>query len=380
MAESDEGQERTEEPTAKRLEKALEEGDVLGSRDLLIAVIMLGGALQLSIGGHFYFTQFLGAFRNGIDISDAFQRDLPLLNVVGERFADVILPVACFILPLLVLLFVAQIALGGMHFIPQNAMFKASRISPATGLSRMFGSAAFVELIKSIAKIGLVGAIGVSYLNSRMAEIMAISRLPFESALVQAGSIVTSTLMMLVLGTVIIAAIDVLYQWNKHHSHLMMTKQEIRDESKESDGSPEVKQRIRQMQREAADRGSVANISDAQVIITNPTHFAVGLRYDFEKGSAPKVVVKGTDQVAKTIREMAADQKLPVLEYPLLARAIYFTSEVGSEIHAELYRAVATVLSFVLHAGAEGEKPEIEVPKELRFDGNGRSMEKLNVE
>ena len=244
----------------------------------------------------------------------------------------------------------------------------------------MFGSAAFVELIKSIAKIGLVGAIGVSYLNSRMAEIMAISRLPFESALVQAGSIVTSTLMMLVLGTVIIAAIDVLYQWNKHHSHLMMTKQEIRDESKESDGSPEVKQRIRQMQREAADRGSVANISDAQVIITNPTHFAVGLRYDFEKGSAPKVVVKGTDQVAKTIREMAADQKLPVLEYPLLARAIYFTSEVGSEIHAELYRAVATVLSFVLHAGAEGEKPEIEVPKELRFDGNGRSMEKLNVE
>jgi flagellar biosynthetic protein FlhB len=209
---------------------------------------------------------------------------------------------------------------------------------------------------------------------------MAISRLPFEAALVQAGSIVTSTLMMLVLGTVIIAAIDVLYQWNKHHSHLMMTKQEIRDESKESDGSPEVKQRIRQMQREAADRGSVANISDAQVIITNPTHFAVGLRYDFEKGSAPKVVVKGTDQVAKTIREMAADQKLPVLEYPLLARAIYFTSEVGSEIHAELYRAVATVLSFVLHAGAEGEKPEIEVPKELRFDGNGRSMEKLNAQ
>ena len=169
-------------------------------------------------------------------------------------------------------------------------------------------------------------------------------------------------------------------QMTKTYSFRMMTKQEIRDESKESDGSPEVKQRIRQMQREAADRGSVANISDAQVIITNPTHFAVGLRYDFEKGSAPKVVVKGTDQVAKTIREMAAEQKLPVLEYPLLARAIYFTSEVGSEIHAELYRAVATVLSFVLHAGAEGPKPEIEVPKELRFDGNGRSMEKLNAQ
>jgi flagellar biosynthetic protein FlhB len=379
MAESDEGQERTEEPTAKRLEKALEDGDVLGSKDLLIAVIMLGGALQLSIGGHFYFTQFLGAFRTGIDISDALQRDANLLSVVGERFTDVFLPVACFIVPLLILLFVAQIALGGMHFMPQNAMFKVSRISPASGLSRMFGSAGLIELVKAIGKIALVGAVGVSYLNSRMSEIMAIGRLPFDAALVQAGSIVTSTLMMLVLATVIIAAIDVLYQWNKHHSKLMMTKQEIKDESKESDGSPEVKQRIRQMQREAADRGSVANISDAQVIITNPTHFAVGLRYDFEKGSAPKIVVKGTDQVAKTIREMAAERKLPVLEYPLLARALYFTSEVGGEIHAELYRAVATVLSFVFHAGAEGEKPEIDVPKELRFDANGRSLEKRNV-
>ena len=195
----------------------------------------------------------------------------------------------------------------------------------------------------------------------------------------QAGSIVVSTLLVLVFGAVLIAAIDVLIQWNKHKASLMMTKQEVRDEAKESDGNPEIKQKIRRMQREAADRGSIANISQAQVIITNPTHFAIGLRYDFEQGSAPKIVVKGTDQVAKTIRELAAEKKLPVLEYPLLARALYFTSEIGSEIHADLYRAVATVLSFVFHAGAEGEKPEIEVPEELRFDGNGRSLEKNNV-
>ena len=378
MAE-DEGQERTEEPTAKRLEKALEDGNVLSSKDLILAVVMLGGALQLSIGGRFYFNEFLGAFRNGMDMSDALQRDLPLLSVAGQRFAEVIFPLACFVIPLLILLFIGQASLGSLHFMFQNIMFKASRISLANGLSRMFGAAAIVELFKSIAKIALVGVIGVVYLNGRLPEIMALGHLPFEAALVQAGSIVSSTLLMLVLGAAIIAAIDVLYQWNKHRSELMMTKQEIKDESKESDGSPEVKQRIRQLQREAADRGSVANISDAQVIITNPTHFAVGLRYDFEKGSAPKIIVKGTDAVAKTIRELAVEKKLPVLEYPMLARALYYTSEIGGEIHAELYRAVATVLSFVFHAGAEGEKPEIEVPQELRFDTNGKSMDRKNV-
>ncbi len=378
MAE-DGGQERTEDPTGKRLEQALDEGNVLTSKDLLLAVVMLGGALQLSIGGHYYFTTLLGAFRSGIDISDILQRDVPLLSVVGTRLYDMLIPLCLFSVPLVILLFIAQIAFGGFHFIIQNIAFKASRLSPISGLSKIFGIGALIELGKSIAKIGIVGAFGIYYLNSRIAEIMAIGTLPFEAAMSQAGSIVISTLLVLVFGAVLIAAIDVLIQWNKHKASLMMTKQEVRDEAKESDGNPEIKQKIRRMQREAADRGSITNISQAQVIITNPTHFAVGLRYDFEKGTAPKVVVKGTDQVAKTIRELAAEKKLPVLEYPLLARALYFTSEIGSEIHAELYRAVATVLSFVFHAGAEGEKPEIEVPDELRFDGNGRSLEKNNV-
>ena len=378
MAE-DGGQERTEDPTGKRLEQALDEGNVLTSKDLLLAVVMLGGALQLSIGGHYYFTTLLGAFRSGIDISDILQRDVPLLSVVGTRLYDMLIPLCLFSVPLVILLFIAQIAFGGFHFIIQNIAFKASRLSPISGLSKIFGTGALIELGKSIAKIGIVGAFGIYYLNSRIAEIMAIGTLPFEAAMSQAGSIVISTLLVLVFGAVLIAAIDVLIQWNKHKASLMMTKQEVRDEAKESDGNPEIKQKIRRMQREAADRGSITNISQAQVIITNPTHFAVGLRYDFEKGTAPKVVVKGTDQVAKSIRELAAEKKLPVLEYPLLARALYFTSEIGSEIHAELYRAVATVLSFVFHAGAEGEKPEIEVPDELRFDGNGRSLEKNNV-
>ena len=379
MAETEDGQERTEDPTGRRLERALEEGQVLTSRDLLLAAVLLGGALQLSIGGHYYFTEFLAAFRNGLDFSEALQRDTPLPQIVVARLGDVAIPLIVFSIPLVLIIFVAQIAFGGFHFITANIGFKFDKISPLRGLSRMFGVGGIIEIFKSIAKTGLIGFVGVAYLLHRLGDVMALGSLPFEAALASTGELVASTLLVLVFATLILAAFDAVYQWYRHTQGLKMTKQEIRDEMKETDGSPEIKARIRKMQREAAERGSVANINQAQVIITNPQHFAVGLRYDFVKGTAPKVVTKGSDAIAKMIREKAAEKKLPVLEYPMLARAIYFTSEIGGEIHTELYRAVATVLSFVFHAGAEGEKPEIEVPTELQFDMNGRPMERRRV-
>ena len=376
MAETDEGQERTEDPTGRRLERALEEGQILTSRDLLMAAVLLGGALQISLGGHYYFTEFLTAFRNGLDFSDAFQRDVPLPQMVASRLGDVALPMIFFSIPLVAILITAQIAYGGFHFVIENIGLKFEKISLFRGLSRMFGAGGLIELIKSIAKTTLIGIVGVIYLFHRLPDAMALGRLPFETALARTGELVASTLLVLVVAVAILAAVDALYQWYRHSQSLKMTKQEVRDEMKETEGSPEVKGRIRKLQREAAERGSVANINQAQVIITNPQHFAVGLRYDFVKGTAPKVVVKGSDAIAKMIRDKAAEKKMPVLEYPMLARAIYFTSEVGGEIHTELYQAVATVLSFVFHAGAEGEKPEIEVPKELQFDMNGRAMER----
>jgi len=156
---------------------------------------------------------------------------------------------------------------------------------------------------------------------------------------------------------------------------MMMTRQEIKDENKQTEGSPEVKSRIRRLQQEAAQRGSVANVDQAQVVITNPQHFAIALRYDFEEGSAPKIVAKGTEQIAMSIREKADAAGIPVLEIPLLARALYYTSEIGAEIHADLYRAVATVLSFIFQAGPNAVMPDIDVPSELRFDQNGRKLE-----
>ena len=376
MAETDEGQERTEEPTGRKLERALEEGQILTSKELLMGAVLLGGALQISLGGPYYFNQFLNAFRNGLDFTDVLLRDLPLTHAIAARFADIALPMLFFSIPLVAILVTAQVAYGGFHFITGNIGFKFEKLSLIKGLGRMVGIGGLIELFKSVIKTILIGLVGVGYILHRLPEAMALGRMPFEIALADAGSLVASTLLVLVFATLVIAAFDAIYQWYRHKQGLKMTKQEVKDEMKETDGSPEIKARIRRMQREAAERGSVANINQAQVIITNPQHFAVGLRYDFVKGTAPKVVVKGSDAIAKMIREKAAEKKMPVLEYPMLARAIYFTSEIGGEIHTELYRAVATVLSFVFHAGSEGEKPEIEVPQELQFDMNGRPMER----
>jgi flagellar biosynthetic protein FlhB len=181
--------------------------------------------------------------------------------------------------------------------------------------------------------------------------------------------------MLFLVGAVaLLGALDAFIQWRQHTQRLLMSKQELKDEHKQTEGSPEVKGRIRKMQQEIASRGSVAQVEQAQVVIVNPKRFAVALRYDFEDGTAPKVLAKGTDAIALSIREKAEAQGVPVLTIPLLARALYFTSEIGAEIHSDLYRAVATVLSFVFQAAPDADLPDVDVPETLRFDGNGRKL------
>jgi flagellar biosynthetic protein FlhB len=209
--------------------------------------------------------------------------------------------------------------------------------------------------------------------------IVQMNVISFEKSLIATGALIVKTFMVLVAGAAVVAFVDAFYQWRTFRDKMMMTRQEAKDEYKQAEGSPEVRAKIRQMQRESAERGSVVNLSDAQVVVTNPTHFAVALRYDFEDGTAPKVVAKGSDMVAEQIREKARELDLPVLSYPLLARAIYFTSAIGQEIHTELYRAVATVLSYVFQAGTEAPQPEIEVPESMQFDTSGRKLEGRNV-
>jgi flagellar biosynthetic protein FlhB len=368
----DSDQEKTEEPTERRIQKALEDGRILTSKDLALGVVMIAGAFQFMIGGSYFFGEVVGGFRSGLDIGDVLARGAPLTDVVAERFRSALIVVFVFSIPLIAALVAAQAVYGGFHFVLGNLNFKGNRIDPLAGLKRMFGLNALIELGKSLLKVGLVGAVGVLFLIEKLPEIMEISSLPLEGALEEIGRLAVLTFLVLVAGAAGVAAFDAFIQWKRHHDQLRMTRQEMKDEHKETEGSPEVKQKIRRMQREAAERGSVANVSDAQVVITNPTHFAVALKYDFKQGAAPVIVAKGTEKVAEQIREKAKEARIPVLSYPLLARALYYTSEIGQEIHTELYRAVATVLGFVLQAGAEGEPPSVDVPEEMRFDASGR--------
>ncbi len=369
------GQEKTEQPTGRRLETAIEDGQILTSRDLVMAVVMLVGVCQFYFFGRFYYQEMQSGFRFGLDFYNPLMRDIPLLYVLGDRFSGALFLMLAFAFPIMLAAIGTQISLGGFNLVWKNALPKGSRISPMAGFNRIFGAQGLIELGKSIVKVTVLGLVGYIVLKGYLPEILNLSSIPFESAVDSSGDILILSLLVLVGAIAIIGAADAFLQWYQHNQRMLMTRQEVKDEHKQSEGNPEIKSRIRKLQQEVAQRKSVNNIADAQVIIVNPEHFAVALRYDFEEGSAPKVLSKGTDKIAQNIREKAEELGIPILEIPLLARALYYTSEIGSEIHAELYRAVATVLSFVLNAGAQGEMPDVDVPDELQFDANGRKVE-----
>jgi flagellar biosynthetic protein FlhB len=370
------GQEKTERPSERRLQEALKQGQILTSRDLIMSLVLLVGASQLYFGGRLLFSELLNNFRRGLDFASPLQRDVPPLHIFADHVYDAVVTVVVFSIPLMLIAVATQFALGGgLHVIWNNLAFKPSRLSPVNGLKRMFGTKGLIEVAKSTAKVVAVGCVGYLLLKDDLPTILKMSATPFETAMDQSGTIIGMTLLIVAGAITIIGLIDGAIQWYQHNQQMMMTRQEVKDENKQTEGSPEVKSRIRRLQQEAAQRGSVANVDQAQVVITNPQHFAIALRYDFEEGSAPKILAKGTEQVAMSIREKADMAGIPVLEIPLLARALYYTSEIGAEIHADLYRAVATVLSFVFQAAPGTQMPDIEVPDELKFDQNGRKLE-----
>jgi len=365
-------QEKTEHPTERRKQDALEKGQLLVSKDFVMAGVLLAGAGVFAFFGRQMFQELVGIFRQGMDVTPAISRDLPLLATLGDRFISAIVLILAFSAPLMIAAVAAQFLLGGMHFIPANLAFKGSRLSPLAGLKRMFGLDALIELGKSLLKVTVLGALGVWIVLGSLPEIIALTFVELQSAVSEAGGLTVWIILVLVGAIGVLGVIDAGLQWYRHNQKLMMTKQEVKDEYKQTEGSPEIRARIRKVQQEIAQRGSVAEVDKAQVVLVNPQHFAVALYYDFAEGSAPKVLAKGADMIASQIREKAEAAGVPILRMPLLTRALYYTTDIGSEIHADLYRAVATVLSFVFQAGADAEPPEVEVPEALRFDSNGR--------
>ena len=366
--------EKKHAPSQKRKQEAAKKGDVLRSRDLSTAVAALVGAAWLAMAGPWMLDKLTQGLTSGLTFSKA---DIDDFNP-GTRLVEVTLAVAPPVLVLGALVLVAAIAsqlgFGDGRWVGANAGPKWSRINPMNGLKRMFGMQALIELGKSMAKAGLLGAITWYWAGAHWDLIRGLPNLSLEAKLAEGWSALTSLLFALSAGLVVIAAIDFPIQLLRRLGRLKMSDQDMRDEHKEQEGSPEKKAAIRQKQRQLARGGVAKAMREAQFVVTNPTHFSIALAYDPDKASAPIVLAKGRGEKALAIRELAAELDVPCLEIPALARSVYFTTRENQVIREELYGAVASVLAFVfaLRRGEKPHLPAVEVPVALRFDADGR--------
>jgi len=365
---------KTEAPTAKRRKDAIERGEILKSREFATALIVLAGCGWIAMLGPQMVKACEGlmtaSFRFGrADIED-WSPMRPLIQA-GLGFAPT---VGGLFLIAMIAAVLSQAGLGSFRFNGSLLQPKFSRINPASGLKRIVGPTGWIELGKSLLKVALLGSIGAWLMWKTAQPTLGLSTSSDVAGVVgHLGGTFVWILFTMAGGLVLIAGIDLPIQIVRLLGKLRMTKQEVRDENKETEGSPEAKQHLRQRQREMSRRSVRKAVATADVILTNPTHFSVALRYDRVNDNAPVVVAKGRGITALAIRDVAGDEKIPILEYPALARAVYYTSREGQEIRDDLYPAVATVLAFVfgLNQRAGTMPPAIEVPTTARFDENG---------
>jgi flagellar biosynthetic protein FlhB len=378
MAEQDSTAEKTEEPTAKRLEKAREDGQVVRSQELSVAMMMIGVASFMYIFGGALILQLSEVFATGFtfDRKDIFSDNLLPAAFGAQALDGMLVAVPIFALAI-VLAFGASGLLGGFNFSMKAAAPKASKINPLSGLKRIFGTKALVDLTKALVKFGLVAGVLYLVVSSRFDQLIGLGFMDIQPAMRGAGEIIAGGVVLVTLTLIIAAAIDVPYQLYEHSQKMKMTKQEVKDEFKDTEGRPEVKAQIRRKQREMAMGQMMDAVGDADVIIVNPEHFAVALSYNPSSSGAPTVVAKGVDFLAQGIRERAGDNAVPVFLSPTLARALYFTTDVNQSIPESLYYAVAQVIAYVFSLNSLGrgaavaEKPNPEVPKGMRYNPDG---------
>ncbi len=377
MAESESGQDKTEDPTEKKLREARENGEVARSKELNTLAVMVGGCgALLAYGGHLAQT-LMELMRMNFHLSrdailDQSQMGLFLL-ASGKLAINAVMPI---LVVLIVVSFIAPISLGGWLFSPGSMAPKFSRMNPLSGIKRMFSMHALTELLKALAKFFVVLLVALFVLKKDRNDLLSIAHEPLEMAIIHCVQLVGWNALWMSMGLMIIAAVDVPIQMYQSRQKLLMTKQEVRDEHKDSEGRPEVKQRIRQLQREMSQRRMMSAIPTADVIITNPTHYAVALKYDPEKGSAPVLLAKGTDFIALKIREIGNEHNIQILESPALARSIFYSTELEQQIPAGLYLAVAQVLAYVYqirqYRAGRGKRPiplkDLPIPPDLRRD------------
>ncbi len=373
-----EADQKTEAPTPRRRQEAERQGDLLQSKELGTALVLAAGAGWAWLMGPMFVSACKQVLVQGLTIHRSDLSDFD----PGRSMAGLLLPIARPLASLFALALLASAAapalLGSLGFRGGAFAFKASRIDPLAGIRRIVSLNGLLELVKSAAKAVLLGSIGYWLLESHVRSLFGLARMDVRSSSAMLGSLFCLALLALSGGLALIAGIDVPAQIFQRNRRLRMSKEEVREDMKQTEGSPEVKRAIRQRQHEVLSGSARKAVREATVVLTNPTHFAIALRYDPLKDGAPLVVARGRGETAQAIKALAKEGAVPMLEYPQLARAIYFTSRAGQTVAEDLYIAVATVLAFVFRldqALAEGtSQPSVLVPEGKRFDENGRPL------
>ena len=382
MAEGgDDGQEKTEDPSQKRLDMAKEDGEVLSSKELQVFMTMsMGVALIYAL--YLFLPPRIGHWIAFFEFGSLDQLNSYIMTRMGDAMAIFIVISAIVGLPIMLTVLATQGALsGGINFAVKSMQFKGNRINPLSGFKRMFSINGLVELAKAVAKVLLLTAAFATVIWLILPVLLNLLSTNLTSALAESFSALMLSLGASPVVLAIIAGIDLAYAIHKHTKKLKMSPQELKDEHKQSEGSPEVKSRIRRLQMEASRRASeqgaaVEQAGDATAIITNPTHFAVALKYVPGEMKAPVILAMGRGKIAERIIAKGEESEVTIFRSPLLARALYFTSEIGQEINDGVYTAVAAVLAYVfrLDRGETPPEPMFEIPSELQFDEFGKAL------
>ena len=380
MAEEESSQDKTEEPSQRKLDKASEDGQVLSSKEMFVFTTLIMGLMVLTTIP-FFVKEFLSIWKIFFLFDMDYIINVSPMSGIGKMLSYVINITLIIGVPLILTILITQMAVGGINFAPKALHFKTNRINLLSGLKRMFSSKGLVELIKSLFKVGLLGGITFFVIYYNIQDMLYLSERNLYTALSNLLSNFPKLTISLLIALGFIAIFDYIWQKYTHVEKLKMTIKEVKDEHKDTDGSPEVKQKIRRLQNEISNRAATQtaaldNVKDASVIITNPTHFAVAIKYEVGESGAPTILAMGRGMIAEKIIKLADENKVTIFQSPLLARAIYFTGEIGKEISENLYSAVASVLAYIfkIERGEETDYPEFDIPTDLNFDEFGKQV------
>ena len=378
--ENQDGQEKTEEPSQRKIIKAKEDGKVLTSKEMFVFT-SIAAALLFMYALSFFGKSLLFEWGDLFVLSGPEGLDDMLLKKPLQALFYIIKFILLIGLPMIAVALATQFAVGGINFAPKAANFKGSKINPISGLKRMFSLKSLVELGKNLLKVFLLVTSAVMVLYYLMPGILRITDGSLKAGLEHIQNSFPILVGALLLGLLVIAVLDYFYQRYEHITSLRMTKQEVKDEYKQTEGSPEVRAKIRRLQMESATKAAkqqeaLDNMDEATAIITNPTHFAVALKYEVGQVGAPKIIAMGKGLIAKRIIELGSEKNITSFRSPLLARALFFTGEIGEEISEKLYNAVAIALAYVyrLDRGEDATEPDITVPEDLQFNENGQNL------